>query len=68
MTRPETHRQYQAASESYLNAINPTSQQIQAFYAATVQMIADREGGPVALVLPIGLRVVREPTRRKYGT
>ncbi|MBB5508095.1 hypothetical protein [Paraburkholderia atlantica] len=68
MTRTESEQQYLTASESYMSAIRPTSQQTQAFYAATVQMIADREGGQVVLALPIGLRVVREPTRRKYGT
>ncbi|MGF6836997.1 hypothetical protein QF001_000864 [Paraburkholderia youngii] len=69
MTRPETHQQYRAASESYLNAISPTSQQTQALCGAFVQMMADAMGGQVVLALPIGLRFVRMPGQgRKYGT
>jgi hypothetical protein len=54
-----------------MTAINPTAQQIQAFCAATAQMLADLMGDEVALELPMPyrLRVARRPGQgRKYGT
>lgn len=71
VTRTESRREFRCASDSLMTAINPTAQQIQAFCAATAQMLADLMGDEVALELPMPyrLRVARRPGQgRKYGT
>jgi hypothetical protein len=40
----------------------PTAQQIHDVCGKCAQMAADLLDGPVTMVLPVGLRVVREPT------
>ena len=68
MTHTDGEQDYLDASESYLTAIKPTAQQTATFCAATAQMLADALGGRVAILLPVGIHIVRMPSARKYGT
>lgn len=43
----------------------PTTQQIHDVCGKCAQMSADLLDGPVALALPVGVRIVREPVRAR---
>jgi hypothetical protein len=61
MNRIDSRRAYEDSHRAFSLAKQPTMYQVQDHFAKFTQMAADLLGGPVALALPIGMRVVREP-------
>jgi hypothetical protein len=58
-------RTFLESAYAYTRARQPTPQLIAGLCTAFAQMMADDFEGRVAVALPIGLRVVREPIRAR---
>jgi hypothetical protein len=58
-------RTFMDSAYSYTRARQPTAQLIAGLCDAFAQMMADDFEGPVAVSLPAGFRVVREPIRAR---
>lgn len=68
MNRLNSRHDYEESHRSFSLAKQPTTQQVHDLCWKFSQMAADLLDGPVALALPVGLRIVREPVRvRRVG-
>ncbi|KXU82439.1 hypothetical protein CI15_33435 [Paraburkholderia monticola] len=65
MNHTPNRRTFLESAFAYTRARQPTPQLTANLCADFAQMMADDFDGPVQLMLPIGLRVVREPVRAR---
>lgn len=68
MSHPNSLRAFNESARSISLAKQPTAQQMHDVCWKCAQMAADYFDGPVTLMLPFRLPVVREPQRKRYGT
>lgn len=62
MNHITSRRAYEESHRSFSLAKQPTAHQVHDLCWKFSQMAADYFDGPVTLALPVGLRIVREPT------
>jgi hypothetical protein len=61
MNHTNSRRAYEDSHRVFSLAKQPTAHQVHDLCGKFTQMAADLLGGQVALALPVGMRVVREP-------